>query len=279
MPKGNWSEAQKGVVSGRRSVDQSGNDLGRISASGEAVSLAQELAAQYVSTHTRAWIPGDQGAGSALDLSGNGAHLVPVGTMTVGELWAAANKMSWPGGTGKYAEIASPAISIDALTTSILFSIRLNKATPAGSEFFLGRGYLNCWLQIGADNTGKGYFSMRGGASEESFTFATINGVFNGVEKHLVYAWDHATKTGFLFMDKVLVWSGAVALTKSTYNTGSMTFGVVSSPGAGATCYTLAARDIYLATPPSILSTPLQRIVRKLYNTPNISLQDADFIA
>lgn len=262
----------------RRLFDRTGKDLGREVAGAAPITLADELAAQYVSRHTRFWIPGDQGAGNALDLSGNSADLAPAGTMTANELWASANKMSWPGGTGKYAQIASNQARINALDTSILFSFHITKAA-GGKEWLVGPAFQNTWFLMWSD-THQLVIAMRGGDSEELFVVPSISNTFDGTEKHVVFAWDHATKTGWVFVNKVLKWSGAWALTKTTYNAAvNMVFGVVESPGAGATCYSMQLRALYLATPPSILSTPLQRIVRKLFATPGMPLQDLDFIA
>ena len=242
--------------------------------------IAAELAAIQQSQYLRLWLPGDQGTGNALDLSGGSSDLVPAGTMTTGELWATPLQMSFPGGTGKYAECPAGVGSvadIDLLTTSVVFSCRIKKAAPGSNEYILGRALQNSWMFMLAYTSGTAAIYIRGGNNEETFSFTAATGVFDNTWKHLVFAFDSTTKTAFFWVDKKLTYNAAVALTKSTSNI-TKTWPIGSStPDVGSAAYALEIKDVQIYTPPSVVSVKMQRIVRKLYSTA-LPLSNEDFV-
>jgi Concanavalin A-like lectin/glucanases superfamily len=241
-----------------------------MSMSAGAVNVANALQAPVKAT--RCWIPGDQGVGVATDLSGNSGDLTPAGTMTTGELWAVSDQMSFPGGVGKFATIPGAVANIDLLTTSVICAFRLRKPAPAASEFIFGQAADRSWLFFQVTSSGAATFYMRGGNNEETFTLGIVAGIGNDAWHHILFAFDSGTKTFWLYVDKVLKLSGAVALTKTTANTKSLPIGAVHPFGAGeltagSTGYALSMQDFLLVAPPSVINVNLQRLARKLYHT------------
>lgn len=231
--------------------------------------LAAELAATQQTSLLRLWLPGDQSTGDALDLSGGARNLVPAGTMTTGELWATPLQMTFPGGTGKYAECpvgVGSVTDIDLLITSTIVSFRIKKSAPAGPEYIIGRALPRGWFMQALTNGDLKLF-IRGGASEELFSYTVATGVFDGTWKHVIFAFDAATKTAFIWVNKVLTYSVAVALTKTTSNTTTGFSVGNSAPGVGAPGYELALDNLQIYALPSVISINMQRIVRKLYST------------
>lgn len=249
----------------------------KVSSAGDGVPTGQ------ISEYYRAFVPGDQGAGNALDLTWNGADIVPAGTLTAGDMWATDGQITLPGGTGKFATIAGALASVDIVTTSLICSFWLKKATPGAAHFIFGQALPASWLFFQLSNLGSGQMVAyaRGGNNEETQTLATIAGVANGAWRHFVYAVDHASKTYWIIIDKKIAATGTLTLTKSTANTKTLPFGV-THPSSGAeataasTCYDIAHKDFHLLTPPSVSGLSLQRIVRKLYAAPGVALTDGD---
>ena len=244
-----------------------------------------DLLKNGVSSKYKFFIPGQQfiGSGDAKDKSGNGADATRLASLTDAAAWANPGYITSGAGANAGLTIPAAKFAFDLASQSIIFSVRLKKAGPVGSESILGCG-------DGGSVNGF-YISMRAASSSVSKVRPIVNtsgGVVAGLadslatfgeaaatDHVLTLAIDGITKGVFLYCDGTLSNSYTSAFTGGTAITAA--FGIGANHGnVGATSVAGQFSGIHMLVMDGGLPVNVGIIAQKLASQPHSPLTDKD---
>lgn len=215
--------------------------------------------------------PGRQyvGSGHARDVSGNGAEATINSAYTDAAAWANPGYITIGAGTSLNLLVDKSLVQFALSAQSILFSLRMNKAAPAGTEYLCGCGQgASQGFYISVLSTGKVQVSvvtsigLQGMGTPSSAVFA------DGTDHVLTFLLDSLSKRLILYIDGVISDVLQSAFSGSTTVIQNLALGAIN--GAFTTTYAAKLSGIHMMAWPGGLPLNINAIVGLMAQSPHL---------